>query len=58
MTDDDTAEFDTKEEAVLHAISKSDDGDLVTVHEDDCEEKYDLDCTCQPTVIVVKVGQA
>lgn len=55
MTD---AEFDTKDEAVLDSIAKSEDGDIVTVHEDDCAMSRDETCDCDPTVIVVQVGQA
>ncbi len=52
------AEFDTKDEAVMDSIAKSEDGDIVTVHEDDCAMSRDELCDCEPKVIVVRVGQA
>lgn len=53
------AETDSIEDAIAAAMEDLEDGDCVTVHDEDCAIRTSEDeCTCTPDVIVVRRGEA
>lgn len=54
MSDEETAEFETLDEAIAAAMDSVEAGGTVTVHDEECEsEDGEEGCTCEPLVLVV-----